>query len=184
MLSNSKIEEVLHEIVARQQIYDALIRYCRGVDRLDKDIMLSAYHPGANDNHGGFNGPVEKFVEWVFTNHKGKIEACTHLVGNVLIEVDGNVAYAESYIMAYHRKKVEGATCDLSGWGRCVDRFELRNGEWRIADRVVMYDKGRMDPVSVEWGGAMTQDLVRGARDRTDHSYNYVTRNLRAPSSE
>lgn len=179
MALGSNIEQILHDLVARQQIYDALVRYCRGVDRLDRDIILSVYHPGANDNHGGFNGPVEEFVDWVFGNHKGKIEACSHYVSNVLIEVDGDVAYSESYILAYHRKTADGATADLSGWGRCLDRFELRNGEWRIADRVVMYDKGRMDPVPSEWGGAMTQDLVRGARDRTDRSYEFVSRDLR-----
>lgn len=167
-------EKILHELVARHQIYDVLVRYCRGADRLDKDIILSAYHPGANDNHGGFNGPVEEFVEWVVSIHKDKVESCSHLVSNVLIEVDGDVAHCESYIMAYHRRDVDGVTSDLAGWGRCLDRFELRNGEWRIADRVIVFDKGRSDPVVAKWGGAMTQDLVVGRRDRTDPSYNYV----------
>lgn len=179
MALGSDIEKTLHDVVAKQQIYEALVRYCRGVDRLDRDLILSVYHPGANDNHGGFNGPVEKFVDWVFGNHKDKIEACSHFVSNVLIEVDGDLAYSESYILAYHRKSMDGVTHDLSGWGRCLDRFELRNGEWRIADRIVMYDKGRVDPVSSEWGGAMTEELIRGRRDRSDLSYQFVGRDSR-----
>lgn len=178
MKVEGNIEKILHEVVARQEIYSALVRYCRGVDRLDRDIILSVYHPGANDNHGGFNGPVEDFVDWVFGNHKDKIAVCSHYVSNVLIEVDGDVAFSESYILAYHRKTADGVAQDLSGWGRCLDRFELRNGEWRIADRVVMYDKGRMDPAPDEWSGAMTDQLVRGVRDRTDLSYQFVSRDL------
>jgi hypothetical protein len=171
-------EKMLHELFAKQQIYEVLVRYCRGVDRLDKDIILSVYHPGANDDHGGFNGPVEQFVDWVFGNHKGKIEACTHFLGNVLIEVDGDTAYSESYIIAYHRKTADRITNDLAGWGRCLDRFEKRDGEWRIADRVVVYDKGRTDRMEADWGGAMTQDLVRGTRNRADPSYKFVSRDL------
>lgn len=180
MESAKGIEKTLHDLAAWQQIYTALVRYCRGVDRLDRDILLSVYHPGANDNHGGFNGPVEDFVEWVIGNHEGKIAVCSHYVANVLIEIDGDVAHAESYILAYHRKAgADGAFQDLSGWGRCIDRFELRNGEWRIADRVVLYDKGRMDPAPDEWSGAMTDQLVRGVRDRTDPSYSVIDRDLR-----
>lgn len=181
MAFGSDNEKLLHEVVAKQKIYEALVKYCRGVDRLDPDLIRSVYHPGANDNHGGFNGPVEEFVDWVLGNHMGKVEVCSHYVSNVLIEVDGDVAHSESYIIAYHRKSTNGLTYDMAGWGRCLDRFELRDGEWRIADRVVMYDKGRMDPVPSEWGGAMTEDLVRGARDRTDLSYEFIDRHLRSP---
>ena len=39
-----------------QCIRDTALRYCRGVDRLDEDLMKSAYWPDATDNHGTFIG--------------------------------------------------------------------------------------------------------------------------------
>jgi hypothetical protein len=48
--------------IARKQIHDALMRYCRGIDQMDRDLILSAYHPGARDNHGTFDEPVKAFI--------------------------------------------------------------------------------------------------------------------------
>src|SRR5882757_7608724 len=104
---------MLHEITARQQIHDALMRATRGIDRLDKELMLSAYHPGARDNHGSFDGPVEEFVEWVLERHTDNIVSCTHFIGNELIKVEGDTAYCESYCIAFHRVRVDGALKDL-----------------------------------------------------------------------
>ena len=39
-----------------QCIRDAALRYCRGVDRLNVELMKSAYWEGATDDHGVFVG--------------------------------------------------------------------------------------------------------------------------------
>jgi len=165
--------EPLRELIARQQIYDALMRYCRGVDRLDREMMLSAYHPGARDNHGSFDGPVEDFVEWVIQRHRDQIISCTHLVGNVFIKFEGDVAYCESYVIGMHRLAINGVLQDMTGAARYVDRFEVRDGNWKIADRFVVFDKDRLDPVVGQWNGPLTQELLKGTRDGQDASYRY-----------
>ena len=35
---------------------DAIHRYCRAVDRADRDLLVSVYHPDAIDDHGLFVG--------------------------------------------------------------------------------------------------------------------------------
>lgn len=173
MSDESAAEGYLREMIARTQIHDALMRYCRGVDRLDRDMMLSAYHPGARDNHGSFDGPVEDFVEWVIQRHRDRILSCTHFVGNSLIKIEGATAYCESYVIAMHRLSNNGVLQDLTGVARYIDRFELRNGNWKIADRFVVSDKDRLDPVVSQWDGPLTQALLKGTRDREDVSYRY-----------
>ena len=37
----------LRTLLDRAQIHDALMRYCRGVDRGDSELVLSALHPDA-----------------------------------------------------------------------------------------------------------------------------------------
>src|SRR5687768_7203639 len=69
----TQLDALLRDHRARTEIHDTLMRYCRGVDRLDRDLILSAYHPGARDNHGSFDGPVEDFVDWVFENHLNQV---------------------------------------------------------------------------------------------------------------
>jgi len=174
MAIEPSLEQALHEILARNQIHDALMRYCRGVDRLDRALILSAYHPGARDNHGSFDGPAEEFAEWVIERHTNNIVSCTHFVGNVLIQLDGDTAQCESYVIAFHRVPVNGVLQDLMGFGRYVDRFELRNGAWKIADRYVIFDKDRLEPVAGQWDGPLTQALIKGRRDGEDASYRAI----------
>jgi len=147
------------------------MRYCRGVDRLDRGLMLSAYHPGACDNHGSFVGPCEEFANWVIERHRGTILSCTHFLGNELIAFDGDVAHCESYVTAVHRLMIDGKLHDLMACGRYVDRFEERDGAWKIADRLVISDWDRLDPVERQWNGPLTQALVAGLRSREDASY-------------
>lgn len=171
MSEDSRIADHLKELVARTQIHDALMRYCRGVDRLDREMMLSAYHPGARDSHGSFEGPVEEFVEWVIERHRDRIISCTHFVGNTLMKFEGDAAYCESYVIAMHRLSIDGVLQDMTGVARYIDRFEPREGHWKIADRVVVFDKDRLDPVVAQWNGPLTQALLKGTRDRQDASY-------------
>ena len=54
--------------------------------------------------------------------------------------------------------------------GRYIDRFERRNGEWKIADRTVLMDLSRSTPVTARFAGE--KDFLKGARDKSDWSYN------------
>ena len=165
----------IRELIARQQIRDALYRYCRGVDRLDEDLIRSAYHSGAIDNHGSYQGDIDGFIEWVFGNHKGKVLTCVHHIGNVLITFEcDTVAFCESYVFAYHRRMVDGQLYDLASHGRFNDRHEERNGQWRIVERQVVFDWDRFDRVEHTFDGPLTLELEKGRRDRSDASYRYL----------
>ena len=170
-MSSDAAQDTLHEMRARMQIHDALMRSCRGVDRLDRQLILSAYHPGARDNHGSFDGPVEDFADWVFSNHVGKVMSCVHHLGNVYMRINGATAHCESYVLAFHRRVLDGQVVDLMSHGRYLDRFEERDGEWKIADRLVVFDWDRVDTVDRQWGGPLTEQLEKGLRSSQDASY-------------
>jgi hypothetical protein len=40
------------------------VRCCRGVDRMDRELLLSAYHSDAVDDHGMFVGGPEAFADY------------------------------------------------------------------------------------------------------------------------
>jgi hypothetical protein len=167
----TQIDALLHDHRARTEIYDCLMRYCRGVDRLDRELILSAYHPGARDNHGSFDGPVEEFVDWVFGNHQGKVLSSVHHIGNVLMRIEGNVAHCESYVLTNHRRMIEGQLHDMLAHGRFIDRFEDRGTGWLTAERIVVFDWDRLEPVERQWGGPLTEQLLKAERSRSDPSY-------------
>jgi hypothetical protein len=158
------------ELVAQQEIRDVLIRYTRGIDRMDGELVRSCYWPGAHDDHGAFQGTVEDFVEW-FPAALSHFDSTMHFVGNQLVEVDGDTANAESYCVAYHRRRARDGEegHDLVIGLRYVDQMERRDGEWRIADRKCAFDWTRIDPITSEW--ELPPEAIRGRRDQSDPVY-------------
>ena len=137
----------LEELLARQEIADVIYRYARGIDRMDFDLVRSCYHPDAYDDHGAMKGGVEEFIE-SGRAFLPRFEATMHFMGNMLIEVSGETARAETYAVAYHREARDDGSGRDDIWGiRYVDRFEKRSGEWKIAHRVVAQEWRRVDPV-------------------------------------
>lgn len=131
---------------AIQACQDAALRYCRGVDRLDPDIMKSAYWPDATDDHGNFVGNAHEFVDYCMEAHL-RWRATMHCVLNHLVEVDegGTSARGEIYNVTYLFRKDEPVLD--TWWGRYLDRYEQRNGEWRIIERVCVHEATMSGPV-------------------------------------
>lgn len=168
----------IEDLLARQEIADVILRYARGIDRLDLELVRSCYHPDAYDDHGAFKGPIDEFIE-AARSFLPKWTATQHFMGNMLIEVDGDSARAETYAVAYHRREDgEGSGKDDIMGIRYVDRFEKREGEWKIAHRVVVNEWRRVDPLTGVRG--RNEIGVWGSRDATD-AVNWIM-NASAPN--
>jgi hypothetical protein len=153
---------------ARAAISDVLARYCRGIDRLDLEGVRDCYWPDATDSHGGFHGTRDEFVAWVATL-LARFESTMHFLGNVLIEVEGNAAVAETYALAFHRSAESKLSLNLIVGVRYVDRFEKRRGAWKIAKRVCVTEWSRIDDEAGRF--PIAPGHLRGARDRSDVVY-------------
>ncbi len=156
----------IDELLARQEIADVILRYARGIDRLDLELVRSCYHPDAYDDHGTFRGTLDEFID-AAGSFLPRWTATQHFMGNMLIEVEGEMAKSETYAVAYHRREAEDGTGKDDVMGiRYVDRFERRAGEWKIAHRVVVTEWRRVDPVK---GAKGRHEVgVWGRRDATD----------------
>ena len=174
------MEARLRLVEDRQAIHDVIVRYCRGVDRSDPDLVLSAFHDDAIDNHFGVVLPFREAIGTLKAARSGAWSppsktTSMHNICNVLIEVDGDIARCESYVIVIVRIPQDGGAIDWMHAGRYVDRFERRNGEWRIAYRTVVYDLERFDEVVPAPDGLSQgrylDSAVRGKRGRGDFSY-------------
>ena len=142
----------LQSMLDREAIRDVLMRYCRGIDRCDGALLEGVYWPEAIDDHGNFRGNRAEFIAWVLPLLRERMDQTTHFLGNILITLDGDSAGVESYFEAYHRIRRDGAApYDAVLGGRYIDRMEKRGGEWRIADRIAVYDWARDYPDSADW---------------------------------
>ena len=172
----------LEALLDRQDIAEVIYRYARGVDRLDLDLIRSCFHADAYDDHGTFQGGIDAFITYV-SDFLPRYVATMHFMGNMLIEVEGPVARAETYAVAYHREELaDGSGRDDVFGIRYVDRFELRPAlnadgaatpQWRIAHRIVTTEWRRVDPVPV--GKVRGNVGAWGARDPQDALYRVLS---------
>jgi hypothetical protein len=137
---------------------------------MDRELVLSCYHPGAHDDHGAFQGTAEEFADWA-REVLAYFDTTMHFLGQQLVEIDGDRAHSETYCVAYHRRssREDEVGHDLWMGLRYVDLLERRNAEWRIADRRCVFDWTRRDAIDGEW--ELPRQALRGARDRNDPVY-------------
>jgi ketosteroid isomerase-like protein len=124
--------QTIRALADRQAIEDCLLRYARGVDRFDRELMRSAYHDDAIDDHGLVVLPPDPFVDWAIGYHQEHNPVHHHVVTNSSIELDGDTAHAESYYL-FIGTAVQGPS--VLAIGRYVDRLEKREGRWGIVRR-------------------------------------------------
>ena len=170
-------EQSVQRLVDKDEIRDAMSRYARGVDRGDWALVRSTYHPDAIDEHGDFKGSIDGLIEWLDQRFAG-CDNSMHFLGNSLIEFAGpDCALVETYFVSRRLRAPVGDECQTAGsrdamcreaWGRYVDRFERRDGEWRAAHRTVVLEASS---TSLALGGARTSPLTWGRRDRSDRLY-------------
>jgi hypothetical protein len=169
----------LLELLARREIEDVILRYCRGVDRLDRELVRACYHPDASDEHGSFSGGVDAFLDWAFPL-LARYASTMHFAGNVLIELAGDVAAAETYGIAFHRGASDEPRFNLITGFRFLDRFERRaGGPWKIAARVAVTEWSRRDDPAGRW--PLPPGMRVGRRDRADALYALLEGLARGP---
>jgi SnoaL-like protein len=168
-MNNNALARLEH-LLDRQDILDCLIRFCRGMDRFDRELFLSAFHADAVIAAGPFVGGPEALYDWASKLHEQGQSATHHNMLNHSCDIDGDVAHTETYYLFVGRNRDE--TNWIAG-GRYIDRLERRDGGWKIALRTN----------AIEWSGlvptlpipfAEVPDIhVNGApsRSREDTSY-------------
>ncbi len=169
----------LADLVARRDIEAVLTRYCRALDRADLALMETVYWPDGRDIHGIYSGGAAEFVPFIIREIRNYFVMGTHCLLNVAIEVDGDRASSESYLYSACRVRREmvgdilgeryAKLCAGLGLdpghehfvmaGRYLDKFEKRNGEWRIFQRQVVMDWNDNTPSQAIYDEGMMASL-------------------------
>lgn len=178
-MTPEELERTVTELADRQAIRDVLMAYSRGIDRLDRELLISLYHEDAIDDHGVFVGTREEFADWAIAMHTATHLSHQHCIFNFTCDLDGNVAHTETYYMFVGMNRT-GTPMAMSG-GRYIDRLEKRDGRWAIAARVCVRDWAPLDEIPKVMDQAamtvvknlseQTKQLMRtGSQPSRDHS--------------
>ncbi len=137
----------LEHLLDRQDIVDCLVRFCRGLDRFDRELFLAAFHSDAIVDAGEFVGGPDALYDWASAMHEAGQFSTLHNLLNHSCEIDGDVAHAETYYLFTARNR------DGTNWiagGRYIDRLQRREGQWKIALRYNV----------VEWSGLIPATAI------------------------
>ncbi len=178
MKTNAPIEIRMQDLIDQNEIRELIYRYCRSIDRCDKQALRSFYHPDAIEKHGVFNGNALEFCDFVI-EALSSMERCMHCVSNIIINIDGDTANAESYVVGYHFvKKEDDSIHEMVIAGRYLDQLQRRDGEWKFSERLYVMDWNRNQAATAEWDEGIFAELAtRGERFPEDPVYNYLSIN-------
>jgi hypothetical protein len=163
-----QLRSELRNLKDRQDILDCITRESRGRDRFDAALTSSCYWEDGADEHGTSITPGPEYGEKANAGHRGAFSANSHNLTNHLCEINGDVAYCETYVLGGLLSK-DQQTCKLA-LGRYFDQLERRNGVWKIKLR-----RGTVDMVSEGDASWLHSPAIRGflkpQRSKDDPSY-------------
>ncbi len=133
---DSALESRLREMLDRQEIWQVMQRYARGLDRFDIELARSCYFDDCIEDHGHFVGYPDAFIDWA-NQTAATCEWTHHSITTHNCDLDGDDAHCETY---YIYMGVKREPPHFMSTGRYLDHFQRRDGEWRIANRVVIVE--------------------------------------------
>src|SRR5258705_13909652 len=86
------LDAKLRVVIDKQEIHEVIMRYCRGIDRGDVDLVLSTFHEDAVDNHVGIEERVVVQVPKALELAKTAVIWTSHNITNQLVDVAGGAA--------------------------------------------------------------------------------------------
>jgi SnoaL-like domain len=169
------VTNVVKELAAKQAITEVIYRYCRALDRMDRELAATLWHTDGTTDFGSgvFQGLGSEFIDWVWKMHEPLL-AHTHCIHNILIQLDGDRAVSESYVVTNLWGKVlpEGmvpVATEMIVRGRYLDRWSCRDGVWAIDHRRFVADYNVAG--SVHGTPLFEAGSAEARRDRSDPSY-------------
>lgn len=125
----------LEQLLAEREIYRAVVRFARAMDERDWDVLRELTTGDVTADMG--TGPLEG-VDAIIGVIRSYLDDCgptQHLLGNVLIDVEGDTARSRCYVSDMHLGQGDAAGKTFSTLGDYHDQWRRENGLWRMNHR-------------------------------------------------
>ncbi|MFO7551824.1 MAG: nuclear transport factor 2 family protein [Haliea sp.] len=138
----------LDTLVAERAIYRNLVQVARGMDARDWNGLLALMSADVTADLG--TGPLSGGAE-IIGLLRSFLDACgptQHLLGNVLIDVDGDTARSRAYVSDMHLGTGAHEGLTFSTLGDYHDHWRREAGEWKLCHRTKL-NRGHLGSFSV-----------------------------------
>ncbi|WP_420639162.1 nuclear transport factor 2 family protein [Candidatus Poriferisocius sp.] len=133
------IESTVRWLKDRELIKELPLRYARGIDRIDFDLVRSNFHPDCQVFGTVVSGPLDPYLDWT-ENELRKYESTLHVMGNQYVDLEegADEGHVETYAVAYQMQTEESGLEDLIlGLRYCDDVARFDEG-WLITARTAV----------------------------------------------
>ncbi|TQR86572.1 nuclear transport factor 2 family protein [Mycobacterium hodleri] len=126
----------LSELLDEREIHRALSRFARIADAKLFDDLGEVFADDVTFDYGA--GENQQGIAQLRQLLRGHLERCggtQHLIGSIIVDVDGDRAVSQAYVQARHQRAGDfvGPVFDTNG--EYTDRWEKRTAGWRIVRR-------------------------------------------------
>jgi len=173
------LEADVADMATYQAIWENELEYTRGLDRHDEALERAVFWPDAAISYGNLV-EYEELAAWANASHANSAGHQHHVTG-LTLDVNDAVAHEEGYIF-YSSDLVRDKSKDTAGLptpgrvaagsfatfgtGRYVNRYERRNGDWRMIVHEYVHDVSLRLPVV-----DLCAEACLGRWDSSDISY-------------
>jgi len=144
--------EAMRALQDERAIQRGLSRFARVLDAKDWAALGDVFAPDLTFDYGqGERAGIAALEEQV----RRYLDTCggtQHLLGSVLVDVDGDHAVSRAYVQARHQRGGEAAGAVFDSNGEYVDRWERRADGWRIVRREALWATHTGDPAILQAG--------------------------------
>lgn len=143
----------LQPLLDEREIMRGLARFARVLDGKRWDELETVFAADVSFDYG--TGQTENGIAALTANMRRFLDVCgpsQHLIGSVMIDVEGDDAVSRAYVQARHQRAGDQGGPVFDTCGEYVDRWERRSEGWRIVHRLAIWATHSGDP-SIIWVG-------------------------------
>ncbi|MSZ76448.1 MAG: nuclear transport factor 2 family protein [Actinobacteria bacterium] len=129
----------LRDLLDRSAVTDQLGRAARLLDGKRWSELASVFAEDVVFDYGDGSGLQHGLprLRTTFARHLDRCGATQHLLGSIIVTVDGDRATSEAYVQARHAGLGDLASDVFDTNGEYVDTWARREGRWLIVERRV-----------------------------------------------
>ena len=161
-------------LTLKLEIEDMLHRYCRGVDRMDRELALSVFHPESTvEIDAAFTGSASALIDWMWERHRSAARHLHNITNVIVSGTDGQTAASEAYVMALLRVESQSGLMVIQTHGRYLDEWVRFEDRWVIKRRRYVHEFQEIRRLESDMAPAKQ---VPSRRDPSDPSYSLTPR--------
>jgi len=141
----------LQALIDEREIIRGLSRFARILDNKQWDRLSDVFAEDVSFDYG--SGSDEHGMAALTANMRRFLDCCggtQHLIGSILVDVDGDRATSRSYVQARHQRVNDPAGPIFDSNGEYADQWERRPDGWRIVRRDALWAAHTGDPAILQ----------------------------------